>query len=341
MAAKAIFLKNGTLPDVYYIHDLLHTNKKGVGTMKNLVKNCKMALIQAAPIIFDKTATLDKTIKKIMDAGKKGAQFIVFPESYIPCYPYGMTFGFTTGSRTEEGRTDWKRYYDNSVIVPSADTERIGKAAAAVHAYVSIGITERDAVSCTLYCTNLIFSPEGALIAKHRKIKPTGAERYIWGDSHDPDTYFPVIDTPWGPVGSLICWENYMPLARAALYQKGVSIYLAPNTNDNPEWQDTIKHIAIEGHCYVINVNQYFTKTMYPADLHCIEELAVLKNDICIGGSCVIDPRGHYVNEPVWNIEETICVDLDMDTVPMSRMEFDAAGHYSRPDILELVVHED
>ena len=308
--------------------------------MKSLIKNCKIALVQGSPVMFDKTATIDKAVTQISEAGKNGAEIIVFPESYVPCYPYGMTFGFTVGSRSQEGREDWKVYYDNSVVVPSTDTERLGHAAKEAHAYVSIGITERDAVECTLYCTNLIFSPEGTLVAKHRKIKPTGSERYIWGDSHDPSTYFPMVDTPWGPMGSLICWENYMPLARTALYTKGVAIYLAPNTNDNPEWQDTIKHIAIEGHCYVINVDQYFTKAMYPKTLNCQDEIARLHDEACTGGSCVIDPYGHYMNDPVWKKETIIYVDMDMDKVPMSHMEFDATGHYSRPDVLELIVHE-
>jgi nitrilase len=306
--------------------------------VKKLVKNCKLAVVQAAPVMFDKDATIEKTVRLIDEAGQNGAEIIVFPESYIPCYPCGLTFGFSVGKRTEDGRKDWKVYYDNSVVVPSSDTERIGQAAAKAGAYVSIGITERDKTNCTLYCTNLIFSPDGELVAKHRKLKPTGAERFIWGDGNEG--FFPMVDTPWGPMGSLICWENYMPLARAALYQKGVSIYLAPNTNDNPEWQDTIRHIAIEGHCYVINADQYFTKDLYPQDFHCPDEIEKLPQGVCIGGSCVIDPYGHYMNEPVWNKEETIYVDLDMDKVPMSHMEFDGAGHYTRPDVLELVIHE-
>lgn len=306
--------------------------------MKNLEKNCKVALVQAAPVMFNKDATIDKVVQEILEAGKQGANLIVFPESFIPCYPYGMTFGFTVGSRTEEGRKDWKVYYDNSVIVPSADTDRIAKAAGEANAYVSIGITERDINTCTLYCTNLIFSPEGKLVSKHRKLKPTGAERFIWGDGYEGA--FPVIDTPWGNMGSLICWENYMPLARAALYMKGVSLYLAPNTNNNEEWQTTIRHIAIEGHCYVINVNQYVTKDMYPDIFHCSEEIANLPEGVLTGGSCIVDPFGHYVNDPVWDKEEIIYVDIDMEQVPLSRMEFDGTGHYSRPDVLELVIHE-
>lgn len=306
--------------------------------MKPLKKTLTVAVVQASPVLFDKDKTIDKVIGQIEEAGRRGAQLIVFPESLIPCYPYGLTFGFTVGSRTEAGRKDWKRYYDNAVIVPSADTNRLAAAAKKAGAYVSIGITERDRTNYSLYCTNLIFTPEGSLAAKHRKIKPTGAERYIWADSHDKDTYFPITDTPWGPMSALICWENYMPLARVALYEQGISLYLAPNTNDNPEWQDTIRHIAIEGHCYVINADQYFTKAMYPGDLSAADELAKIKDDTCIGGSCIVDPYGHYVAEPVWNCETIIYADLDMDAVPMSHMEFDGAGHYSRPDILRLLV---
>lgn len=307
--------------------------------MKDLKKDLRAAIAQAAPVMFDKKATTEKAVKLIAEAGKNGAELIVFPESFIPCYPYGLTFGFTVGSRNKDGRTDWKVYYDNSVVVPGEETDMIGKAAKEAGAYVSIGITERDATNSTLYCTNLIFSPEGELIYRHRKLKPTGTERCIWGDGNKGA--FPIAETPWGNMGSLICWENYMPLARAALYEKGVALYLAPCTNDNPEWQDTVKHIAIEGHCYVLNCDMYFTRDMYPDSLKSQDEISVLPDTVCRGGSCFVDPYGHYVTEPVWDKEEIIYADLDMDNVPSSHMEFDGAGHYSRPDVLELIIHED
>ena len=307
--------------------------------MKNLQKQLRASIVQAAPILFNKKATLEKVVRQIQEASANGAELIVFPESLVPCYPYGLTFGFTVGSRKEEGRKDWKVYYDNAVLIPD-DTVSLAAAAKKARAWVSIGVTERDPVNCSLYCTNLVFSPEGKLASVHRKIKPTGSERYIWADSHVPETYFPVVDTPWGRMGSLICWENYMPLARVALYQKGISLYLAPNTNDNPEWQDTIRHIAIEGHCYVFKVDQYFTRDMYPADLLEQDEIGRLDDIVCRGGSCIIDPYGHCVTEPVWDREAIVYADLDMDKVPMSRMEFDATGHYTRPDILELKVHD-
>lgn len=306
--------------------------------MKDLKSRCKIAVVQASPVMFDKAACLEKALRLVAEAAENGAELIVFPELFIPCYPYGMTFGFTVGSRGEAGRLDWKRYYDNSITVPGEETERLAQAARQAGAWISIGVSERAMESATLYNTNLFFSPEGELAAVHRKLKPTGAERVVWGDADKG--YFPVAETPWGTMGSLICWESYMPLARVALYQKGVTLYISPNTNDNEEWQATIRHIAIEGHCYFINCDMFFTRSMYPDTLHCSEEIQKLPELVCRGGSCIIDPYGHYVTEPVWDREEIIYAELDMEKVPMSRMEFDVCGHYSRPDVLELKVNE-
>lgn len=306
--------------------------------MKDLSGICKTAVIQAAPVMFDKEECTKKAVRLIREAAEKKAELIVFPELFIPGYPYGMTFGYTVGSRGEEGRKDWNLYYENSILVPGKETDQIAEVAREAHAFVSIGVSERDLVTATLYNTNLIFTPEGKLDAVHRKLKPTGAERVVWGDADR--AYFPVTETPWGRLGSLICWESYMPLARVALYQKGITIYISPNTNDNPEWQATIRHIAIEGHCYFINCDMFFTRNSYPRDLHCKEEIEKLPDTVCRGGSCIVDPYGHYVTEPVWDREAIIYADLDMRKVSMSRMEFDVCGHYSRPDVLELKVNE-
>lgn len=306
--------------------------------MKKLKDTCRLALIQAAPAVFDSKACTEKAVKLIEECAGQQVELIVFPELFIPGYPHGMTFGYTVGHRSEAGRKDWKRYYDNSILAPGPETVLIGEAAAKAGAYVSIGVSESDPLSGTLYNSNLFFSPEGQLISVHRKMKPTGAERMVWGDAHQD--YFPVPDTPWGPMGSLICWESYMPLARAALYQKGVTLYIAPNTNDNPEWQATVQHIALEGRCYVINSNMYLAKEHFPADLETQEEVDRLPEIIYQGGSCVVDPYGHHVIEPIWGREEIAYADLDMQAVPASRMELDVCGHYGRPDILELLVKE-
>ncbi len=287
--------------------------------MRDLKPICRVAVVQAAPVLFDTAAGREKALGLIREAAENGAELVVFPELFLPCYPYGMTFGFTVGHREESGRADWKRYYDNSLLVPGPETEALAAAAREAGLWLSIGVSERVAESGTLYNTNLIFAPDGSLAAHHRKLKPTGAERVVWGDADRG--FFPVAETPWGPMGSLICWESYMPLARVALYEKGVTLYLSPNTNDNEEWQATIRHIAIEGHCYFINCDMVFDRSQYPADLNAQEEIARLP---------------HYVTEPVWDREALIYADLDMNAVPASRMEFDACGHYSRPDVLRL-----
>ena len=290
--------------------------------MRDLKPICRVAVVQAAPVLFDTAAGREKALGLIREAAENGAELVVFPELFLPCYPYGMTFGFTVGHREESGRADWKRYYDNSLLVPGPETEALAAAAREAGLWLSIGVSERVAESGTLYNTNLIFAPDGSLAAHHRKLKPTGAERVVWGDADRG--FFPVAETPWGPMGSLICWESYMPLARVALYEKGVTLYLSPNTNDNEEWQATIRHIAIEGHCYFINCDMVFDRSQYPADLNAQEEIARLPETVCRGGSCIVDPYGHYVTEPVWDREALIYADLDMNAVPASRMEFDA-----------------
>lgn len=301
--------------------------------MKDLQSTCSIAVVQAAPVLFNKSACLAKALALIEEAAGHGAELIVFPELFIPGYPYGMTFGFTVGSRTEEGRRDWKRYYDASILAGGEEAQALAEAAKKHGVYLSIGISERDPVTATLYNSNLMISPEG-VIMNHRKLKPTGSERVVWGDA-DRD-FFPVMDTPWGPMGSMICWESYMPLARCALYQKGVTLYISPNTNDNPEWQDTIRHIAIEGHCYFINCDMFFTKDTYPGDLAGADEVRRLPETVCRGGSCVIDPSGHAMTDVLWDREGILYAELDMQKVPASRMEHDVCGHYARPDVLKL-----
>lgn len=306
--------------------------------MRDMKDICSVALVQAAPVMFDKKASLDKALSLIDEAAAHSPDLIVFPELFIPGYPYGMNFGFSVGNRQEDGREDWWVYCQNSILVPGEETEALARKAKDCGAYISIGVSERDGVNGTLYNSNLIFSPEGQLVSAHRKLKPTGSERLVWGDADKG--YFPVVDSPFGVMGSLICWESYMPLARVALYEKGVSIYISPNTNDNEEWQATIRHIAIEGKCFFINSDMYFTKDMYPKNLKRPHDIDWLPEKVCRGGSCIIDPYGHYETEPLWDAEGIIYARLDMSKVQKSRMEFDPCGHYSRPDVLRLTVEE-
>lgn len=283
---------------------------------------------------------MKKTVKLIEEAGKNDAKIILFPEAFISAYPRGMSFGTKVGSRSDEGRKDFARYSQSSITVPGEETEIFGKAAKKAGAYVVIGVIEKDSKYSggTLYCTVLFFNPNGELMGKHRKLKPTGSERLIWGEG-DGST-MPVFDTPYGRIGSLICWENYMPLARAAMYEKGIQIYLAPTADARDTWFATMRHIAVEGRCFVLSCNQYSTKEMYPDDIIERDEFSDLDNELTRGGSCIVDPLGEFLIEPVFGKEEILYTEIDLDKITESQFDFDVVGHYARPDVFELRVNE-
>src|SRR5690625_1048180 len=247
------------------------------------------AVVQAGSEVMNKEKGVRKAIKLIEEAGGNNAKIIAFPEAFIPAYPRRMSFGAKVGSRSAEGRKDFVQYWKNSIKVPGPETEQLGQEKKKAGAYVVIGVIEKDDESSqgTLYCTALFFGPNGELLGKHRKLKPTGSERLIWGEG-DGST-LPVFDTPYGKIGSLICWENYMPLARAAMYEKGVQLYIAPTADPREEtWQATIRHIALEGSCFVLSANQYVTKDMYPTDLACYNDLEAFPHEMSGGGSAIV-----------------------------------------------------
>ena len=297
-------------------------------------KHLKVAVVQAAPVLFDKEQTTQKTIQLIQESAGNGANLILFPEAFIPCYPRGLSFGMVVGSRTGDGRSVWQRYWENSVDVPGPETAAIGDAAKAAGAYVVAGVMERD--GGTLYCSMLYFGPDGALLGNHRKLKPTGSERLIWGEGDGSGLV--TVESEYGTLGGLICWENYMPLARMAMYSQGVDIYLAPTADSRDTWQATMSHIAQEGRCFVLGCNQYVTKSMYPTDLAMIEELEKQPEEMCRGGSVIINPMGHAVAGPLFGEEGILYADLNMDEVIRGKLDFDVIGHYNRPDVFEFKV---
>jgi nitrilase len=206
--------------------------------------------------------------------------------------------------------------------------------------YLALGIIERDSdySGGTLYCTLLYFNPEGQLIGKHRKLKPTGAERLVWGEG-DGST-LPVFETEIGRIGGLICWENYMPMARMVMYSKGVQIYLAPTADPRDTWQATMRHIACEGRCFVLGCNQYVTKQMYPLDMEGLEELKDQPDVMCRGGSVIVSPLGEVLAGPLYDKEGILYADLDMAEIVRGKVDFDVVGHYARPDVFQLFVNE-
>ncbi len=304
-------------------------------------KPIKVAVVQAAPVLFDKALTIEKACRLIKEAGAKGSKVVLFPEAFIPAYPRGFTFGMVVGSRSVEGRSLWKRYWDNAIEISSREVATLGKAAKEADVYLAIGVIERDGDYSrgTLYCTLLYFARDGNLMGKHRKLKPTGTERLIWGEG-DGST-MPVFSTDVGKIGGLICWENYMPLARMAMYGKGVEIYFAPTADPRETWQSTMRHIACEGRCFVLGCNQFVTKDMYPSDLETVEELSNQPFVMCRGGSVIVSPFGEVMAGPLYDKEGILYADLDMSEITKGKVDFDVVGHYARSDIFQLHVNSE
>lgn len=235
-----------------------------------------------------------------------------------------------------EGKKLYAEYYDNSINLESKDLSRLEKIAKSNHIYLVIGVTEKQESNGSLFCSMLYISPNEGLMGVHRKIKPTGLERVVWAESDGKDLV--SFNTKIGKMGGLICWENYMPLARMAMYQKGIEIYIAPTADARQDWTATMKHIALEGRCFVLGCNQFFTKSMYK------EQHLLLAQDepekMCPGGSIIISPFGEIIEGPLFDKSGALIAELDLEQVKMSRMDFDVNGHYNRNDIFEFKVNK-
>ncbi|MCG8532896.1 MAG: carbon-nitrogen hydrolase family protein, partial [Desulfovibrionales bacterium] len=257
-------------------------------------------------------------------------------EAFIPAYPRGFGFGMRVGFRTDPGRRLWQKYADNALDLSGPHMAQLSQAAKDAKAVVCVGVIEKGA-SPSLYCTSLYFGPDGTYLGKHRKLKPTGAERLIWAEG-DGST-LPVFPTDIGKIGGLICWENYMPLARMALYGQGVEFYLAPTADSREAWQASLKHIALEGRCFVLGCNQYVEKAHYPEGLPMEEELSDQPDTMCRGGSVILSPMGEVLAGPLWDGEGTLYAELDRDELTRAKLDFDVVGHYARPDVFQLKVN--
>ncbi len=291
----------------------------------------KVCVIQDSPIFFDKEKTLLKVEELTVTYAKQGCDLIVFPESFVPGYPRGFSFGSKVGYRTEAGRKLYQEYYNNSFDIHENELNRLEKLSKENNIYIIIGVTEKEATSGSLYCSMVYISPEVGLLGVHRKIKPTGIERLVWSEGSG-DTLV-TFNTKIGKLGGLICWENYMPLARMSMYNKGVEIYVAPTADAREEWTSTMVHIALEGRCFVIGCNQYFTNSMYPEKYqHLVKDEA---ENICDGGSIIVSPLGKVIEGPLFGSSGALIAELDMDEIISSKLDFDVIGHYSRNDIFE------
>ena len=293
-----------------------------------------VALIQDSPVFFDKEATLQKVESLAAAQAGAGARLIVFPESFVPGYPRGFDFGAKVGSRTEAGRELYAAYHRASIDLESADRPRLEKLARDLGVYLIIGVTERCRSHGSLYCSMLYLSPTHGLFGVHRKIKPTGTERLIWSEAGGESLL--TFATAIGKLGGLICWENYMPLARTALYRQGVEIWVAPTADARDGWTATMRHIALEGRCFVLGCNQYFTHAMLPPPYRAL--VADEPSALCRGGSVIVSPLGEVLAGPIYGEAGVVTAELDLDVVLRSKLDFDVAGHYARPDIFELKV---
>jgi nitrilase len=295
----------------------------------NLQEKMKVAVVQVGSMLFNKSGTLQKMKDLVQEAAEGRAKLVLFPEAFLGGYPRGLGFGTVVGSRSELGRKQWLDYNQNAFEIPGPEVTLIGEWAAKFEIYLVAGIIERDPAAGTLYCSIAYWGPDGKLIHRHRKLKPTASERLIWGDGDGSDLQ--VLDTPLGRMGGLICWENYMPLARMALYEQNIQIYLAPTADQRDNWQASMRHIACEGRCFVLSCNQYVDKSMYPIDYQ--SEVSSVHEVVCKGGSVILDPLGNVIAGPLWDQEGILYADIDLDEVASGKFDFDVVGHYARPDV--------
>ncbi|WRT69096.1 uncharacterized protein IL334_006079 [Kwoniella shivajii] len=342
----------------------------------------KVSAIQACPIAFNLIESIKK-LELLIEKTKKDEDpdLIVFPEAFLSAYPRFLDFQI--GMRSNESREWFTRYVRSSVKIPldaitaknwlddnpvykeneEDDDEfwafqKLSFISRKYQIYLSVGVVERSLIGSTLFCTNLLFSPAGKLLSKHRKLQPTAAERIVWsqGDATNPssppttstatigdstvegDDNLPVVQTRLGKIGGMICWENFMPLARYALYRKGVEIYTAPTADSRPTWLPAMQHIAQEGRCFVISVNQYHAASDFPEDYP--PSLALSQSEKeenkpwSRGGTAIIGPLGEVIAGPLWDKEGIVTAEIDLDTLHGARLDFDVAGHYSRHDLL-------
>ena len=295
----------------------------------------RVAVVQAAPVAFDRDCTLERVRTLTQQAAGRGATLVVFPEAFVSAYPRGMTFGAVVGERSPEGRDWYRRYWDSSVDVPGATVDALGAMARENATHLVIGVIERD--GGTLYCTVLFFLPDGSYLGKHRKLVPTASERLVWGQG-DGST-MPVFGTEIGKLGAAICWENYMPLYRTAMYAKGIQLYVAPTADSRDGWVASMRHIALEGRCFVLSSNQFARRRDYPPDYP-----GAFPDDpdaiVTRGGSCIVSPLGELVAGPVYDDEAILIADVDLRDTIRGKFDLDVVGHYARPDVFQLLVNE-
>ena len=296
----------------------------------------RVACVQAEPAILDRERTLDKLERLTAEAAAQGAQLVVFPETFIPAYPSSAWARFLAGWADPRAKGAYAQLARESLEVPGPDADRLGQIAHDNEVWLVTGVNERHPEKAsTLYNSLLYHAPDGTLAVHHRKLVPTNHERLVWGQGDGGGLR--AVETGLGRIGGLICWENYMPLARFALYESGVEIYIASTADDGDPWQSTLVHIARESRAFVVSPCHFQRSASYPADFSLRDEIADVEV-LGRGGSAILAPDGTYLAGPLYGEEGVLYADLEPRRLTEERQRFDPAGHYHRPDVLELRV---
>ena len=293
----------------------------------------RLAALQLGSSPEGAASTVDKIIEYEEEIKDSGCDLLLLPEALLGGYPKGADFGTKVGFRTEQGRRAFRHYWEGAVDIDGHELEEISNLARSCKTAVVVGAVERG--GSTLYCTAVFINANGEIRGKHRKLVPTASERLIWGQG-DGST-LTVLDTELGRVGAAICWENYMPLLRTAMYAKGVDIWCAPTVDDREIWQSSMRHIAYEGRCFLVSACQYLP----PPD----EASSYLKDwpkgkELIAGGSVIVSPMGRVLAGPLYGREGLISAEVSRESIVEARYDLDPVGHYSRPDVFELTVDE-
>ena len=290
----------------------------------------KVACAQVEPVLFDRVATIERIAEVAAEVAGNGAQLVLFPETFIPVYPSNRWVRFLAGG--QDTKSVFAKLARESLEVPGPDSDRIGEIAREKGLWLAVGANELDPGNGTIYNALLLYGPDGALALRHRKLVPTNHERLVWGQGDGSGLQ--AVETTLGRVGGLICWENFMPLARFSLYESGVEIYLAPTAEDSEQWHDSMKHIARESRAFVLSCCVYQRASSYPDDV----QLAEGDELVGRGGSAILGPDGAYLAGPLWDEEGILYAELDPQRLYEERQRFAPAGHYHRPDVFRLKV---
>ena len=291
-----------------------------------------VACAQVEPVVFDRDASVEKLARTAAEAAAKGARIVVFPEAFLPAYPSSAWAKALAGWEDDGAKEAFALLAREAVEVPGPAERRLGEIAREHELWLVTGVTERDpAHPGTLYNSLLYHGPDGALALRHRKLVPTNHERLVWGPGDGSG--LEAVETPYGRLGGLICWENYMPLARFALYESGVELYVASTADDGEQWQATLVHVARESRCFVIAPSHFQRAASYPDDFP-LRRLLEGVETIGRGGSAILGPDGAYLAGPLFDEEGVLYAELDPARLDEERQRFDPVGHYHRPDLL-------